>query len=89
MPNKVPASKVGGFHWVTYAVMDGDYKLLANYDLQYFELYDIVNDPMEKNDLKKTKTEVAQKLLKQIKDWQAELPSEPTGDVFSSLRETK
>ena len=89
MPNKVPASKVGGFHWVTYAVMHEDFKLLANHDLQYFELYDIVNDPMEKNDLKESKTEVAQKLLKQIKNWQAELPTEPTGDVFSSLRETK
>ena len=89
MPVKTPADKISGSHWVTYAVMEGDYKLLTNFDHKYFELYNIVEDPMEQKDLKSEKAEIAKKLLSTLKKWQATLPEKPSGNVFSSLRTQK
>jgi hypothetical protein len=60
--------------------------MVANKDLSYVELYDIVKDPYEKSDLKEQQPEVVEQLLKKVKVWQGELPAEPTGDVFSELR---
>jgi N-acetylgalactosamine-6-sulfatase len=81
-----PAQKSRPEHWVSYAIVDQQWKMVANKDLSYVELYDIVKDPYEKSDLKEQQPEVVEQLLKKVKVWQGELPAEPTGDVFSELR---
>ena len=81
-----PAQQDKPDHWVSYAVVDQTWKLVANQDLSYVELYDIAADPYEKNDLKKQNPEVVKQLLKEIDAWKATLPEKPEGDVFSELR---
>lgn len=80
----IPQSKPN--HWVSWAIVDQNWKLLTNRDMTYAELYDIAADPLEENDLMQRKPEVARQLIQQIVAWKATLPSQPTGDVFSSLR---
>jgi N-acetylgalactosamine-6-sulfatase len=74
------------YHWVSYAVVDQNWKLLANQDLSYLELYDLVADPYEQTDLKGKETEVVEQLLNQIKGWQETLPESPGAHLFSSER---
>ena len=52
----------------------------------YVELYDLVTDPLEKNDLKEKHPAVIMELTKMLAQWQATLPAKPTGNVFSNLR---
>jgi len=86
MNNPWPAPKDRPDHWVSYAVVDQTWKLVANKDLNVVELYDIAADPYEKNDLKKQHPEAVKQLLKKIDDWKETLPAKPEGDVFSELR---
>ena len=51
------------------------------------ELYDIANDPYEKNDLKNQHPETVKQLLKKLEAWQITLPAKPVGDVFSAERD--
>lgn len=81
-----PAKKNAPNHWVSYAVVDGNWKLVANKELTYFELYDIVNDVYEKNNHLEEYPEVAKKLIKKVQRWQKELPESPDEKLFSSLR---
>ena len=81
-----PATKNQPYHWVSYAVASDNWKLVANKDLSYFELYDLTADHLESTDLSKSKPEVAKSLLEKIKTWQSTLPSQPTGNVFSAQR---
>ena len=74
------------YHWVSYATVDRKWKLMANRDLSYVELYDLVQDPLEKKDLKNSRPEVVAELLAKIRSWQSELPENPTGEVFSAER---
>lgn len=74
------------YHWVSYAIVDQQWKMVANNDLSYNELYDIVADPMEKTNLSESKPEVVKQLLSKIDDWKSGLPAKPTGDVFSAER---
>lgn len=80
-----PTSK-SPFHWVSFATVDRNWKLLANQDQSYIELYDIVNDPYEKTDLSKSKPAVVKELLASISQWRTTLPDSPSGNVFSSER---
>jgi len=82
-----PANKNRPDHWVSYAVLDQNWKLVANQDLSYVELYDIAKDVYEKNDLKKENTEVVSHLIKQIRDWQKSLPEGPSEKLFSKERQ--
>ncbi|WP_435675612.1 sulfatase family protein [Polaribacter sp.] len=84
-----PAKKNAPDHWVSYAVVDQNWKLVANNDLSYFELYDIVADTYEKNDIKEQYEEVSKKLISSIKQWQQELPKEPSKKLFSKERKKK
>ena len=86
-PSRWPGSDSKPDHWVSFAVVDQTWKLVANKDLSYVELYDIANDPYEKNDLKKQQPETVKQLLKTLGDWQKSLPAKPTGDVFSAERD--
>lgn len=87
MASAWPAPKGRPFHWVSYAVVDQKWKLVANPDASYVELYDIVGDPYEKTDRSKSEPEVVTQLLRKLVGWKATLPEKPSGDVFSEERE--
>ena len=87
MDSRYPAPRNRPYHWVSYAIVDQEWKLMTNKDSTYVELYDLGADPLEKTDLKEEKPEVVERLLKRIEDWKDTLPAKPTGDVFSKLRE--
>ena len=86
MASAWPIPESRPYHWVSYATVDRNWKLLANNDLSYLELYDLVADPLEKRDLKTSRPEVVAELSAKIRSWQSELPEKPTGDVFSAER---
>lgn len=86
MQSAWPMRKTQPYHWVSWAVVHENWKLLTNHDASYSELYDITADPYEKADLSQKNREVVKQLLQQIDDWKALLPESPTGDVFSSER---
>ena len=83
-----PARKGKPDHWVSYVVASRNWKLVANRDADYVELYDLLADPLEKNDLKAQDREVVKELLLLLSQWRATLPEKPTGKVFSSLRKS-
>jgi len=83
-----PANKNKPDHWVSYAIVDETYKLVANNDLSYYELYDISKDVYEKTDLKDQKKALAISLIEKIKSWQEELPASPNPKLFSELRKS-
>lgn len=83
-----PAHKNQPDHWVSYAVVDQQWKLVANKDLTYVELYDLGSDPYEKSDLAKKNPEVVSQLIEKLQQWQKTLPEKPVGDVFSAERES-
>jgi len=56
------------------AVLDGDWKLLANADGTGAELYDLAADPKETRDLAGEKPEVARRLTAAAVAWRAALP---------------
>ena len=74
-------------HWVSYAIVDQTWKLVANQDLSYVELYDITKDVYEKKDVKQEHPEVVSQLLEQIRDWQKSLPKGPSKHLFSRERQ--
>ncbi|MGJ8762334.1 MAG: hypothetical protein ACSHXA_17485 [Polaribacter sp.] len=82
-----PEKKSTPNHWVSYAVVDQNWKLVASNDLSYFELYDIVADTYEKNNLKEQHADVTRKLINSIKQWQKELPTGPCEKLFSKERQ--
>jgi arylsulfatase A-like enzyme len=82
-----PARESKSEHWVSYAVVDQTWKLVANNDLSYVERYDLSNDPYEQTGLKKQSPESVAPLLQKLKTWQKSLPVKPEGDVFSAERD--
>ncbi len=77
------------FHWVSYAIVDQQWKLMTNQDGSYFELYDLAADPLEQQELQTSKPEVVQQLQAKLEAWKSTLPSKPTGDVFSAERKSE
>lgn len=86
MNSRWPANKLQPYHWVSYAIVEQKWKLLANKDSSYLELYDIAADPYEKSELKEDEPEVVKQLLKKLDQWKKTLPAKPTGNVFSAER---
>ena len=84
-----PARKTKPDHWVSYAVVSKNWKLISNRDAKYVELYDLVADPLEKKDLKEKHPAKVTQLKKMLSQWQGTLPVKPTGNVFSNLRNPK
>ena len=82
-----PARKEKPDHWVSWAVVQDQWKLVANDGLSHVQLFNIAEDVAENKDLKEAEPEATQALLAQLKKWQATLPEKPTGNVFSNLRE--
>jgi arylsulfatase A-like enzyme len=81
-----PAQDKKPDHWVSYVIVDQQWKLVANRDGSYVELYNIAVDPYEKNDMKKGHAEVVATLQKKLAVWKSELPSKPDESCFSKHR---
>jgi len=86
MQSRWPADKSKPYHWVSFAIVDQNWKLLTNKDSSYAELYDLVADPYEKIDLKKEKPEVVKQLLEKLDQWKATIPPKPDPSCFSAER---
>ena len=87
MQSRWPIREQQPYHWVSYAVVKDQWKLLTNGDGSYVELYNMADDPMEVDDLKKRHAKTVQQLQKELKDWQQTLPDHPTGNIFSAERD--
>ena len=86
MQSAWPARSYQPYHWVSYAVVDQNWKLVSNKDSSYVELFDLTADPYEKANVKDKEPKVVKQLLKKLADWKATLPAKPTGDVFPAER---
>jgi N-acetylgalactosamine-6-sulfatase len=75
-------------HWVAYAVVHEQWKLVLNKDQSHAELYDLVRDPLESEDLAEKNSETVNRLKTLLQEWLSSIPAKPTGNVFSSLRES-
>lgn len=73
-------------HWVTYAVVNKDWKLVTNNDSSYQELYKITEDAYEQNDLKEAHPEIVATMLQQLEAWRKSLPAGPDPKLFSAER---
>ena len=62
------------------------WKLCASRDLSYIELYNLVEDPLEKKDLADKQKKTVNKLRKELDNWLASLPLKPTGNVFKTTQ---
>ncbi|MDG1895223.1 MAG: sulfatase-like hydrolase/transferase [Fuerstiella sp.] len=86
MQSSWPIRKSRPYHWVSWAIVHENWKLLANRDTTYSELYDITADPFEKINLHDQKPAIVRQLMQKIDNWKATLPESPSGDVFSDER---
>lgn len=73
-------------HWASYVLVSGKWKFLTDREQSYIELYNIVNDPLEREELSGSQPRVVSELSKKLEGWISSLPKEPTGNVFSGLR---
>lgn len=73
-------------HWVSYAVVDQQWKLCLNKDRDFSELFDLTKDPLETKDLSKSNPNAVKRLSSLLETWLKTLPAKPTGKVFSNLR---
>ena len=87
MDGSWPINQKNPDHWVSYAIVKDTWKLVANIDLSYVELYDIASDVYEKKDVKEEQKEVVQSLIIEIKKWQKTLPEKPNNKLFSKARD--
>jgi len=75
--------------WVSLAILKGQWKLAASEKYELVELYKIDTDLSESKNVAEENPVVVAELTKALKDWQAELPKAPSGDVFSAERKVK
>ncbi|MBX2851442.1 MAG: sulfatase-like hydrolase/transferase [Phycisphaeraceae bacterium] len=78
-----------GDNWPRAAIRDAGrtpWKLLMTLDGSRIELYDLDQDPQEKNNLADQYPPVVKRLKAQLETWLAELPDEPDPKCFSKLR---
>ena len=66
-------SKKGDF-WPEQAIADGPWKLYARDSFKRVELYNIIEDPFEQNNLYKKKLDLSKSLVDKLKTWCATLP---------------
>ena len=87
---KTPSSNAKSpVHWVAYAVVDQQWKLMTNKDDSKIELYDLVADPLEQSNRAADEPEVVKDLLGKIEAWKESLPKDPDPTCFSDLRKKK
>ncbi|MEP3480674.1 MAG: sulfatase-like hydrolase/transferase [Fuerstiella sp.] len=75
------------YHWVAYAVVDQNWKLLSSEKGDHLELYDLNDGPYEEQDVALQNSDVVQRLQTMLDEWKMTLPKQPSGDVFSAERE--
>ena len=73
-------------HWASYVVVHRQWKYMQNKDGSHVELYDLQKDPLEKIQVEHEYPEETKQCQQQLKQWLDSLPTEPTGNIFSSLR---
>ena len=81
-----PAPKDRLDHWVAYAVVHEQWKLAVNNDHSHAELFDLVQDPLERKNISQEYPKIVGALQDMLGEWLASLPGKPTGKVFSKLR---
>jgi len=64
------------YHSPSFAVRDGDWKLLIDPDGSEAQLFNLVKDPGEKNNLLEKQPERVKVLLEQLRIWAADIPYE-------------
>ena len=69
-----------------HPVVRPSWKLVANHDLSYVELYDLVADPLERDNLKEEHPETVKQLTQMIAEWQKTFPEKPGSQLFSNER---
>lgn len=74
------------YHWVSFAIVDQNWKLVSNRDASHNELYNLTSDPLEKSDVAADHPSVVTRLVGLIADWKTTLPEAPSGNVFSAER---
>ena len=82
-----PARKTKPDHWVSFAVMMENWKLVANRSVDYVELYDLESDPLEAVNVADKHEKEVRRLRTMLNEWRASLPDRPSGKVFSRLRD--
>lgn len=70
-----------------YSILDGKWRLLTSTNFELLELYDVNQDPLEKNNLLALNPEIASQLFKKLKAWHATLPEKPNTECFSKYRD--
>lgn len=81
-----PAPKDRLDHWVAYAVVHDQWKLAVNNDHSHAELFDLVQDPLERKNISQEYPKIVRALQDMLGKWLTSLPGKPTGKVFSKLR---
>ena len=74
-------------HWAGFVVVHDRWKLLVSQNREHVELYDLLADPLERNDLAGEAVEEVNALLARLASWEATLPATPQGPVLSKLRD--
>lgn len=69
-----------------YSILDGKWRLLTSMSFDAPELYDISEDPLEKNNVRASHPEIASDLFKKLQAWHATLPEKPNAECFSKYR---
>ena len=77
---------VPGRNGPSYSILDGRWRLLTSTDFEVLELYDVNQDPLEKNNLKSSHPEIAGELLEKLQAWHTTLPKKPNPECFSKYR---
>ncbi len=85
-PSPWPAPKARPDHWVSWAIVQNNWKLVASRNFEYAELYQIDCDFSESNNFAGKEHEIANELLGRLTHWSQSLPQAPSGNVFSSER---
>ena len=67
---------------------DGDLKLLCNYDGSNPQLYNLIDDSAENNNLASQYPELTQKMTERLKSWNSTLPKD-NGNAPTRLNKKK
>ena len=75
------------YTWPTLGVRDGQWKLLVNKERGKLELYDLVSDWAEKQDVAAENPEIVKQLSSKLDAWKSSLPTTPSQNALSKARE--
>ena len=74
------------------SIRDGKWKLIKFYDYEKVELYNLIKDPFEKNDLSQKNSQKTRELEEKLVAWQTKMKAKlprPNPDYLSSLQKNK